>query len=441
MKYIKCRFLGTVMAASLLLGGCATTVDELYCLPRRSEGYNNLQSVMDTAMDGLSFCAPLSGDNQQSVQMADLNGDGVEEVIAFAKGSGEKPLKVLVFTQENEEYRVLTTLESAGTGFDQVEYAQMDGVPGLELVVGCQVSEQVLRNVTVYRFGQGQPEQMINMNYRKFLICDLNADTQRDLLLLRPGVLDTDNGVAELYTFAGGVVERSAETELSAPVSQLKRMLIGGLHGGQRAVFVASVVQESSLVTDVFAMVNGVLTNVSASSDSGTSVGTLRNYYVYSEDIDRDGEMELPSLITMHTSLTRSGNTGEHMIRWYSLAADGSQVNKLYSYHNYLEGWYLTLDANSAARLCVLHEGTGSYSFHLWDPGYEKMEKLWEISILTGEDRSAVAVEDGRFVLLKTDTVVYACQVADAGLRLGISQEQLVNSFHLVRKEWRTGEM
>ncbi len=441
MKGMKCRILGGLLAAGLLLGGCATTVEELYCLPRRSEDYNNLQSVMDKAMNGMSFCAPLSGDNQQSVQMADLTGDGVEEVIAFAKGSGEKPLKVLVFTQEEDSYRVMTTLETGGTGFDQVDYAQMDGVPGLELVVGCQISDQVPRNVTVYRFAQGQPEQLMNMNYRKYMISDLNADTQRDLLLLRPGALETDNGVAELYTFAGGAVERSAEVELSAPVNQLKRMLLGSLYGGQRAVFAASAVHEGALITDVFAMVDGMLTNVAVSSDSGTSVGTLRNYYVYSEDIDRDSEMELPSLITMHVKESRESSGGEYMIRWYSLASDGTQVDKLYTYHNYLEGWYLTLDENSAARLCVQSEGSGCYSFSLWDPSFETMEELWRIYVLTGDDRSAVAAGEGRFVLLKTDTVVYACQIQDVGLRLGIAQEQLAGAFHLVRKEWRTGEM
>lgn len=442
MNRLKKGVLAVLLSALMMnLSGCVTTVDQLYSPPRRSEGYNNLQSVMDQVLEGLSYCAPISGDNQQTVQMADLTGDGKEEVILFAKGSGANPLKIVVFTQEEERYRVLTTLESTGSAFDQVEYAQLDGAPGMELVVGCQVSDQVLRSVTVYRFVEGQPEQMLNASYRKFLICDLNEDGDRDLLVLRQDASDVVNGVAELYTMSHGIVERSAEANLSAPVEQLKRIMTGKLHGGQSAVFVASAVDESALITDVFALVNGVLTNVSFSNESGTSVGTLRNYYVYADDIDQDGEIELPSLIDMRTAMARSMDGGEHLIRWYAMTATGEEVDKLYTYHNYLEGWYMELNGDSADRLCVTAEGGSCYSFSIWNQNDETLTKLWTVCVLTGDDRSAQAAEDNRFVLLKTDSVVYAAFLEEAGLKLGISQEQLIEAFHLIQKDWRTGEM
>ena len=70
-----------LILASLLLTGCALqTVDEMYALPKRSKEYDSLQSAIDSAMYGLSYSAPVSGENQQTVQMADLDGDGVEEL-------------------------------------------------------------------------------------------------------------------------------------------------------------------------------------------------------------------------------------------------------------------------------------------------------------------------------------------------------------------------
>jgi len=75
------------LCAALLLSGCAMrTVEEMYALPRRSEEYNHLQSAIDAAMDGLSYSAPISGENQQTVQSADLDGDGVDECLVFAAG-------------------------------------------------------------------------------------------------------------------------------------------------------------------------------------------------------------------------------------------------------------------------------------------------------------------------------------------------------------------
>ena len=442
MKIFK-RMVGAAVCAALAvsLSGCVMTVDQMYVPPRRSESYQNLQAVMDEVMEGLEYCAPITGENQQTVQMADLDGDGMKEVVVFVKGNDENPLKVLVFRMEDGEYVPLTVIESTGTAYDQVEYIQMDGRPGLELVVGRQVSEQVMRNLTVYRFSGGQPEQLLTVNYHKYLDLDMNQDGLGDLFVLRPGRTDTDCGVVELYSAPGGNVERSAEVSLSQPVGQLKRIRTGTLHDGERAVFVASIVDAGTIVTDVYALVSGELTNVSMSNESGTSVKTVRNYYVYGEDIDNDGVLELPSLISMHSpSLERSGER-EHLIRWYSLSADGSEHDKCYTYHNYLQGWYMELERKLVDRLCVVPEDTGRYAFCLWDKNYTELEKLWTVYVLTGEDRSSVAAEEGRFVLLKTDSVVYAAYLEEAGRKAGITQEHLNNSFFLIQSDWKTGEM
>ena len=443
MKIFKRILCAAVSAAlSISLSGCVMTVDQMYVPPRRSESYKNLQTVMDEYMAGLSYSAHSNGENQQSVQMADLTGDGIKEVVVFVKGSDEHPLKVLIFRLKGDVYEPLTVIEASGTAFDQVEYIQLDGEPGLELVVGRRVSDQVLRNVTVYHFQNGQPEQMLTVNYQKFLTLDMNKDGRSDLFVLRPGRTETDCGIVELYSAADGTVSRSAEVNLSQPVDQLKRIMTGSLHGGEQAVFVASTVDAGTIVTDVYALVGGELTNVSMSNESGTSVKTVRNYYVYAEDIDRDGVLELPSLIPMRLPTEgRSMEEREHLIRWYSLGADGSEYDKRFTYHNYLQGWYMELDEKLVGRLCVVPEDTGRFAFCLWDRNYEELTKLWSVYVLTGEDRSNVAVGDGRFVLLKTDSVVYAAFLEDTAGSVGISQEDLINSFFLIQSDWKTGEM
>ena len=142
---------------TLLLTGCAMrTVEEMYALPKRSEEYRELQAAIDTAMYGMTFSSPQSGEHQQTVQMADLNGDGLDEYLVFAKGATEKPLQVLVFQQdETGRCRTLDTIGFNGQAFEQVEYVDFDDQPGKELIVGFQVSNQVLRSVAVFTFRNG----------------------------------------------------------------------------------------------------------------------------------------------------------------------------------------------------------------------------------------------------------------------------------------------
>jgi hypothetical protein len=294
-------FLAALLAALALCSGCMATVDQMYRLPKRSEEVANLQAAMDSAMSGLSYSAPLTGENQQTVQTVDLDGDGILEYVVFAKGYSEKPMKILIFSEENEHYELRSVIESNGSAFDQVEYVQLDGAPGMEIVAGYQVSDQVLRSVCVYHYDGQQTTRLVNANYARFQTCDLDRDGLTEIVVLRPGLSETDSGVAELYGVEDGLVERSNEVTMSESVDKLKRIITGRLHDGVPAVFVGSTVESGGIITDIYALVDGVFTNVSLSNESGTSVQTLRNYYVYAADIDDDGVVELPNLITMPT--------------------------------------------------------------------------------------------------------------------------------------------
>lgn len=281
-----------------------STVDSLYCLPKRSEEHNDLQAAIDAAMVNLEYSAPRAGENQQTVQAADLDGDGVEEYLLFAKGNGEKPLQILIFQWAEDAYFLAETIESYGTSFEQVEYVYVDDQPGCEMVIGRQLSDQVVRSVTVYTFANGQAEQLMTGNYTRFLTCDLDGDQRDELLILRPGESEEHNGIAEYFSYSNGEMERSTEAPMSESADKLKRIMASKLADGSPAVYVASTVDEDSIITDVFSIVNGKFTNVSLSNESGTSVKTLRNYFIYADDIDEDGIMELPALITMTSSGT-----------------------------------------------------------------------------------------------------------------------------------------
>lgn len=426
--------------AALLLSGCSMpTMDEMYCPPKRSDAYNNLQSAIDLAMTGLSYCAPLSGEHQQTVQMADLDGDGVEEYLLFAKGGAERSLKILIFREKDGAYIHTDTIESNGSSFDQVEYAQMDEMPGLELIVGCQLSDQLLRTVSVYTFSGGETEQLMSANYTKFLMADLDIDGLAELFLLHPGQSDTDNGVAELYGMENGTMERANEIDMSGPVDKLKRIIVGKLHDLDAAVYVASAVNETSLITDVFACVDGVFTNVSFSNESGTSVQTLRNYYVYADDIDDDGVVELPYLTPM-TSLESNSEDRHDLIQWYAMASDGSEIIKQYTYHNFVNGWYMDLAKEWAFQISVLRRGS-NYEFHMWDREYKETSKVMTVFAFSGRNREELAREDNRFVLLKTDSVIYAAKIEADAPAYGITQKSAIASFHLIQQEWKTGEI
>lgn len=434
-------FLIITLAALCLLSACQfRTVDQMYRVPKRPDAYNNLQSAIDMAMVGLEYCAPRTGENQQTVQMTDLDGDGIREYLLFAKGGEDKPLRILIFAQQDNSFALLDTIACTGTAFDLVEYVQMDGEGGTEIVVGCLLSEQLTRSVNVYTFRDGYAQQLLATNYTKFLPCDLDDDKQTELMVLRPGTSDTDYGIAELYGVEKGSMERSNEVKLSGPAEKLKRIITGKLSGGKPAVFVASTVTESTIITDVYALIGGVFTNVSLSNESGTSVQTLRNYYVYADDLDEDGEVELPSLITMKPLDSSQYADRQYLIRWYAMGDDGGETDKVYTYHNYVGGWYLELDPEWIYRISVSQDGN-EYAFYIWDVQQKNAQKIFSVFALSGQSREEDAVIDNRFVIYKSESVIYAARLEVASGALCITQNDLIEGFRLIQRDWKTGEM
>lgn len=261
----KWNILALVMALMLLSGCSIRILDDLYQVPKRSDESDNLQSAIAKSMAGLEYCAPLNGENLQTVQTVDLDGDGVLEYLLFARGTQEMPLHILILSLKDGEYVLSDTIQSHGTAFDLVEYAQIDGRPGLEIIVGCQISQDVPRSVGVYSLHDGKAMPLLSANYTGFLSCDLTGDDCKELMILQPGETDQENGIAELYCLADGTLLCTDQINLSGAVEGLKHIEPVGLHDGVIAVYVYTAVEGGSVVTDILAVVNGNLTNLAAS--------------------------------------------------------------------------------------------------------------------------------------------------------------------------------
>ena len=140
-------------------------------------------------------------------------------------------------------------------------------------------------------------------------------------------------------------------------------------------------------------------------------------------------------------SLTQGENTQrQYLIRWYALDEDGSETDKMFTYHNYLDGWYLQLDAQWTHRITVSQDAN-TYAFYLWDEDYRTAQKIFSVLVLTGQNREEQAVQDNRFTVYKSESVIYAARLEVASGALCLTQNDLIESFHLIRQDWKTGEM
>lgn len=430
---------------SACLSGCLLkSADELYALPRQSDAYYDLQTEIETIVtDTVTYCAPTDGENRQPLQMQDLDGDGSNEAIVFARDTGEKPLKIFIFDRDGEGYHLVSTIEGDGTSFGSVLYAQMDGSPGQEIVVGRSISDQVQKSISVYTFQGNSTVELMSANYSVYTTADLDADGRTDLFLIRFET-EAQTAAVELFRYSEGVMIRDPELSLSNGVTNVKRIVSGYTDADVPAVFVAGALDENLIVTDVFALRDGVFQNIAASGEVPGGL-TVRNYNVYGTDIDDDGLIELPEVRTLPDLKDAGDTTAFRLIRWYNLDLEGNKKEKLLTYHDYSYGFYLVLDPQWDGRVTIslddsVEEGT-AYTFRWWNGTNLPQEELFTLYVLTGDHRQQLAETDGRFPLGDRNEVTVAASLAEGGEGAGLTEEELKDCFCFIHMDWNSGEM
>ncbi len=443
MKGKRVALLILLLIVAFSLSGCLfISVDELYALPKHSDQYNDLQAAIDQAMTpDLSYSAPISGQNQQAIQLVDLDGDSEEEAVVFLKSTGDKPLKVYIFDSVEEHFENVAVIEGDGSAYESVEYVQLDGKPGLDIVLGRQISDQVLHAMSAYAVYDNRVVELMSANYSEYTTVDLDLNGCTDIVILRSDSNDR-NGVVELYRYRNDQMERDPEARMSTATESIQRIVTGQVDNNVPAVFVASTYEENNLVTDIFAMKDGTFQNISYSAESGTSTQTVSNYYVYATDIDSDGIIELPRLELLRT--TNADDGGYWIIHWYKLKLNGENEDKLTTYHNYSAGWYVTIPDAWGNNITVSREyddsGVRGYVFSKWN-GYDKdAEMIFTIYAYSGDDRNTLATEEGRFILGEKGEVTYCAVLGQCDWAQELGEEGLLRLFNFVHIDWNSGE-
>ena len=435
-----------LLTAALLLTGCSGTpslleISDLYTLPKLPAQYAALNERIGALLEqGLEYAAPVAGTNIQPIQLRDLDGDGSSEALVFLRErEAEKPLKVKVFRSSDEDYTLAATIEGSGTGFYSCAYEDLNADGSSELLIGWRVNPDLLA-LSVYTMRGGAPAEILNANYVKYTVADLDGDSARELLLLH----STDDGdsVADCYGWSQGGLALKSSIGLSMTMAELReqgRIRMGAFSDGSRALFVSGVGEGGVFVCDVLTLRGGALINAARSDSTGVSreVTTFRG--LYPTDIDNDGVTEIP--LAEHLPVISEEQDAAYRIDWVSLSRSGEETLKCSTYHNTVDGWYLLWPESWHGSVTAQSGGTADESyvtFSYADDGASV--PILRILTLSGANRASRAGRNGRFLLSRQQSVLYAGELFASESRLSLTSEEVTAAFNLIPVEWITSD-
>lgn len=452
----------------LLLTGCfSQSVDELYAQPKAPDDYLKLDNKISEVLNaGGEYAAPLTGELTQKVQLQDLDGDGVQEAIAFFRvSSDERQLKICIYRESSEDYELAAMIESAGTAINVVSYQDVDGVPGKEIIVGWQQSDK-LYSLAAYSIHNDQVLELMRTEYTDFQVCDLDTDGVNEIVVIHTGMGENSNR-AELYDYRDGMLELDSAAPLSRNVTSLVEngVKTGYLKDGVPAVFVDAAYASSGSaapgeelsafnsatysgeghITDVFAWKNGALRNITLNSTTGESDGTIRWYTAVSaKDINGDGILELPDPYALTDPTSSSIAVNFWAIRWLQYDINGKSSLVFTTYYNDRDGWYFILPESWEGKITVSRNdvagGERAVIFSYWEGrGTAEPVPFLVIYALSGDNRYMRANMAGRFRLLPDDTdsdTIYAARLLQSDWDCGLDEEGVKANFALITSEW-----
>lgn len=428
-------------AALLLLTGCSgLSAEELYRLPEATEDFYDLQAALNGVLnDGCQYTAPAAGARQEPVQLVDLDGDGVDETVAFFRDTETGNVKVYIFTKGDGVYTAMD-VDGAGSGVAMVDYADLDGRGDLEIVVTYQVSEAVTQALQVYHYDKSGVVSILTDSCSRYELADLDGDGLTELFCLTSSGAESP-AVVKYYDGSEGQLGRGQELRLTFPYESLRRVQAARLEDGVSAMLATGASGDGSLATDVFLVQGAELTRLNLQKDVNRGMSAD---YAYPTDIDSDGAVEFPRVELLPAQAIDS--TVPRAVRWYGVDSQGSCESQTVTYPSAAGDWYLTFpetwDGTVTAR--EQEQSTAVYTvdfYHILTEDRTKLDfsdpktaqRILTVYTLRGNSRQEY-VEEHQLSILRSDSdITYAVDLNDSAHTWEgtITMAQVTEMFHL----------
>jgi len=358
----------------------------------------------------------------------------------------DMPVRLYFYTiQDNGSYLVSNVIQGEGDSVYAVHYADLDGAQDAltgklskEVVVSWQMgSDANYLGVYALEAGQVQAQTLIMTAYQSYQLADLDRDGLTELAV---GHINQEmkTGEVELHDWNVSGVATVSRVALSHGLTAIGQMKVNYLTDMVPALYITGDLADGSKVTDVVALKNEVLSNLSldpqtqvsrelvSASQRGTAASDVNSDYIL--EIARP--WQLP---------TYGAATNAWLMDWVQYSGTGRAKQICTTYHNGADGWYLVIPEHWHRRLTIYRNDTVSGQravvFALWQ-GEEK-EPLPFLSIykLTGANRSLRAASGNRFILAEDSNAIYAATFYNTW-DCGLDENGLLENFRLIVSRW-----
>lgn len=450
------RFLTIILVVLMLFmsSGCSLnffSTETLLKPPALSGKSGEVQDAFNKLMSGKNFQlkTPSKGDYKSSFVLYDIDGDNEEEALVFyTDSSTDTSVRISVLDCIKNKWVLASDIKGSGSGVYDVSFPDLDGDSKSEIVVAWSLFDNKLtKMLTVYETEIGednsiQVETLANEYFNAKAYIDLNSNGVDDLILV---YLDDAGEVQNSYFRAfslekSGVIVKFSELLLDSSitsVSSINSDIIVRADEEYSRVFIDCLKSDTTMFTEV---VSWDVASLKASRVvAAPSKNTLRSSKLTSQDIDKDGNIEVPVTTKFfadekNATVVLSGVVYNFtMVEWLNFSGDRS-AEKVKTVYNPVHSYLFTFPwgSNVTVNFDKIENQT---NFCIWNTQTKEIEDiLFSVKFVENnyEEKEYAEASGDDLFLGKNEDGSFYYEITSYGESFGITEEMVEASFILI---------
>lgn len=318
---------------ALFATGCSVTEspEELTAPPRLEGDKEGIKvAIKEYLPQNTKPIIPPTDDSGSYIKLIDLDGDGKEEALVFyTLEQDDNPIRILVLKKKKEKWVNISEIKVEGQELERVEFKDLDGDKGQEIIIGTRVKYETDKDLIVYTMDKGDLKPLFDNSYDEIIIDDLNDDGLTELMLFKLN-RESEESLGELYKCLNGKMTQIDQISFNDK-AEINYAAYDYIYETSKGIILSTSIDETIVNVYLMKVRDGKLVNLLKNglvqNEKQESIETLTP-----RDIDGDGVIE----IALPNKLQEGANKDliNWATEWYSYDGEKGLELKALNYYD-----------------------------------------------------------------------------------------------------------
>lgn len=437
----------SVLICCALLAGCTpieSNVENLMQPPKLTDLQYQVDKALREAVGGnFRLKYPSGGKYRSAFNFLDLDGDGVDEAVAFFTDRDDS-IQTAILRQDKGSWQMSDIVPPDLSFCTEVDFLATQKLGGSQRVlVGWGGTGLANNLLTIYSY-QADPGSQSSLqldsrwDYSRAVATDMDQNGENELLLLLAP--DSYQNTAPLVNLVGentdGIIDLLAEVSLPRNITAFYPPVVGALGNNQYGAAVDCRLSNGNLCTLTITYAEGdLILPLSVLTDQNLFQKTFRRQEVLSCDLNGDGLVEIP-VERLAPGYTEGSDDAVYFIDYSNLQRD-SLVAIETAYLNPTRGYrFLFPQRWREQPVSVMVQPDNSETVFFLSPTgdlYDHSEELLKLQVYSTLDGPDKVAQERYFALDTRGTYVYAAALpATPAHELALGKDEVKKLFSFI---------